>query len=140
MQTKISFSKASELLLQNTNKINSSSFVSIFQALNHVSFDDIKATRNAPAFSNSAMDGYVCQLKDINKKLTIQGSIFAGDMKRYTIKDNHCFKIMTGALLPQNFGCVVPFECACDSGDDFALMPKDYKQNQNCHHPMKHVK
>ena len=67
-------------------------FVSIQEAKNRVLFEDISANFDSPSFSNSALDGYVFAFKDKDEPLDIKGSIFAGDLREYTLNKNETYK------------------------------------------------
>jgi molybdopterin molybdotransferase len=132
MQKEITVNQASELIFKNTNIKNNFEYLPIEDCISKISCEDINAKRNAPAFDNSSMDGYALSSTQSGKKLPIVGTIFAGDLKTYTLKENECYKIMTGAKLPKNCDCIVPFENAIDSDDTFATMPLNLFNNQNC--------
>lgn len=89
---------------------NQTQEVNSFEALNHILAEDIIATRNLPAFSNSAMDGYV--VAQIQESYTLTQTILAGDIPPNSIPQGECFKIMTGAKIPDNAIAVIPFENA----------------------------
>ncbi|MBX7490474.1 molybdopterin molybdotransferase MoeA [Helicobacter turcicus] len=93
---------------KNTNQ--STEILPLLQAQNRILAQDIYAQKSLPSFDNSAMDGYALNVKDANKILKIQTSIFAGDSKAVTLEPRACAKIMTGAKIPQGANCVVPFE------------------------------
>ncbi|WP_291952654.1 molybdopterin molybdotransferase MoeA [Campylobacter sp.] len=86
--------------------------VNLTQALNRVIFEDIFIKKNLPAFDNSALDGYALNYQDKDNLLKIKGSILAGDNKNYSIEKNECYKIMTGAKIPQNANTILMFEDA----------------------------
>lgn len=110
----ISLKNAYEILLsqKHTNTIEE---IDIFHSLGKILAEDIIATRNLPAFSNSAMDGYV--VSEIAKSYKITHTILAGDMPPHTIPQGECYKIMTGAKTPSNALSVIPFENAHQEGE-----------------------
>lgn len=132
MKTFVKVEEAFKLILENTNIDSGFEYIPIEDALNRVCFEDVVAIRNAPPFSNSAMDGYALHSSDSGKTLPIAGAIFAGDNTDIEIQKGQCYKIMTGAILPSNCDCVVPFECAIDADDTKATMPDNLFTNQNC--------
>lgn len=109
----ISLKNAYEILLSQKHA-NSIEEVDIFHSLGRILAEDIIATRNLPAFSNSAMDGYV--VSEIAKSYKITHTILAGDTPPHTIPQGECYKIMTGAKTPSNALSVIPFENAHQEG------------------------
>lgn len=86
-----------------------------FEALNKILAQDLYCERNLPAFSNSAMDGYV--VSEIAQSYKITHTILAGDTPPHLIPKEECFKIMTGAKVPSNALLVIPFENTKLQGD-----------------------
>lgn len=84
--------------------------IDIFQCLKRVLAEDVFATVNLPAFSNSAMDGYV--VSEIAQSYKLTHTILAGEIPPSTIPQGECYKIMTGAKVPSNALAVIPFENA----------------------------
>lgn len=105
----INLKEAYEILLSQSMQ-NPIQEVGAFQSLGKILAQDIIATRNLPAFSNSAMDGYV--VSKIAKSYKITHTILAGDIPPHTIPQGECYKIMTGAKTPSNALAVIPFENA----------------------------
>ena len=101
-------------------------FVSIQEAKNRVLFEDISANFDSPSFSNSALDGYVFAFKDKDETLEIKGSIFAGDLREYTLNKNETYKIMTGAKIPKNADTVLMIEDELIK-DNKLIVKKDIK-------------
>ena len=110
----ISLKNAYEILLSQ-KRTKSIKEVDIFQSLGKILAEDIIATRNLPAFSNSAMDGYV--VSEIAESYKITHTILAGDTPPHTIPQGECYKIMTGAKTPSNALSVIPFENARQEGE-----------------------
>lgn len=82
------------------------------KGLNRVLVNSVTSNLNLPSFSNSAMDGYVFNASDINKKtLKCVGSIAAGDTASSTsLTEDTCIEIMTGAPIPLRGDTVIPVE------------------------------
>lgn len=110
----ISLKEAYKILLSQSMQ-NPIQEVGAFQSLGRILAQDIIATRNLPAFSNSAMDGYV--VSEIAKSYKITHTILAGDIPPHTIPQGECYKIMTGAKTPSNALSVIPFENARQEGE-----------------------
>lgn len=90
--------------------LNESELISLEEAKNRILAKDLYATKNLPSFDNAALDGYAFNYADINENLEIKGVIFAGDKEFYTIGKNECYKIMTGAKMPQNADTILMLE------------------------------
>jgi molybdopterin molybdotransferase len=131
MKEEIPLYEAFDLVLENIKVKENFEYLPIENSLNKICFEDINALRNAPAFNNSAMDGYALISSDFGKKISIVGTIFAGDINEYSLSLSNCYKIMTGAKLPSNCDCVLPFENAIDSDDSFVIVPDDLCANAN---------
>lgn len=87
--------------------------VDLFHAKGRVLSSDVKAVFDLPANDNTALDGYAFAYKDIKNPLFIKGSIFAGQTKMVEIKDNECYKIMTGAMMPKGADTILRLEDEC---------------------------
>ena len=85
-------------------------FLPLQECLGRFLAQDILCKKPLPAFDNSAMDGYAVNTADEGNKVKILQSVFAGDMQETTLNKNECVKIMTGAKIPKNANCVIPFE------------------------------
>jgi len=105
-----------------------SEWVSIYNCLGRVIARDIICTKNLPSFNNSALDGYAIKHEDTGEKLKISDTIFAGDSKQSQLKTGECYKIMTGAKIPDDVDTVVAFENAQMIGEDFVQIPNDVKK------------
>jgi len=105
----ISLSEAMALCLD-TTPLNITKNVFIYDALGEFLAEEIKATRNSPAFTNSAMDGFAFKHSDI-KKFKIVKTVYAGDkFEDFEIAPDECVKIMTGAKVPSSLDTVIPIE------------------------------
>jgi molybdopterin molybdotransferase len=93
-------------------------------ALNRIIATDIIAKRNAPVFTNSAMDGFAFKHSN-NKKLKVIKTIYAGDKyEDFEIKDNECVRIMTGAKVPEMLDTVIPIEKCLEITDEYIVIPE----------------
>jgi molybdopterin molybdotransferase len=125
----IGFYEARNIALRNVNKIVKKEVVDIKDALNRVLASDIFASRDLPPFDNSAMDGFAFRYKDINKRLKVVATIYAGDIVKPILKDSECYKIMTGAKVPRDSDIVVPIENCNLDGDYVEILNKPKKGN-----------
>ena len=127
---KISFSDALELCLKNVKPINTTENIFINEALNRVLAEDIIAKRDAPVFTNSAMDGFAFKHSNI-KKLKVIKTIYAGDKyEDFEIKEDECVRIMTGAKVPSTLDTVIPIEKCEEVNKDYIVIA-DIKKGAN---------
>jgi molybdopterin molybdotransferase len=96
-----------------------------------------------PPFANSAMDGYAVRAIDLEASaaLSLQGETLAGD-QRAVLKNGHCIRVTTGAILPEHADCVVMqencevlgnvirFQTKPKAGDFVRDAGEDFHQNQ----------
>ena len=123
MKQLISYEEAIDFIMSSITKKQSSSIKSIYDLDKDVLATDVKAFRDAPAFDNSAMDGYAIDSRDDSKSFKIDKSIFAGDYGDYEISKGLCAKIMTGAKMPIGADAVCPFEDALSLDGDIVTLP-----------------
>ncbi|MDP2654227.1 MAG: molybdopterin molybdotransferase MoeA [Candidatus Omnitrophota bacterium] len=75
--------------------------------------EDIFADRDLPAFDKSTMDGIAVCLASWEhgtRKFVLEGVQPAGQKAPRLKRNDGCFEIMTGAMLPEGCDCVVPIE------------------------------
>ncbi len=123
----VSYKEAINIALQSAQKRKKSEVVTIEEALYRVLSEDIYAVRDLPPFNNSAMDGYVFSYSQKEKKLKIIDTILAGDHKERRVNDGECYKIMTGAKVPESCDRVIPVELAAIEGD-YLIVNQDIKE------------
>lgn len=82
----------------------------IKDSLHRVLAEDIISDVDMPPFNKSAMDGYACKEKDLDKPLEIIESIPAGKTPEKRVKNGQCSEIMTGAPVPEGADCVIKVE------------------------------
>ena len=76
-------------------------------ALGYVVALDLIATMDAPAFDQSAMDGYAFRWEDGGKALLIDGAVAAGDDAEQTLQSGTARRIFTGGRIPDGANTVV---------------------------------
>ena len=90
--------------------------VSAFDAgnvLGLVTVDDTRSAAMLPRFTASAMDGYAVRAADVADApvtLPVIGDIPAGDTRRLSLEPGSCWRIMTGAPVPDGADAVVQVE------------------------------
>ena len=89
----------------------------LLEALGQVLAQDAEAAHDIPPLDNSAMDGYALQAASVSGasegspvRLSVIGSIAAGELPRETVVHGTAVRIMTGAPIPPGADSVVPFE------------------------------
>jgi len=126
----ISFSKALQESLKQVRSTTQTEYVSLENALSKVLAEDIKVIKDLPSFDNSAMDGFAYRYEERTKKLKIAKTIFAGDVIEPLLEANECYKIMTGAKIPNDVDTIAPFEkCVVEEG--FVRVPQNLPQGAN---------
>lgn len=104
----ISFNQAFEYSQQIASGIKpEADSVVISLASGHILLEQVKAPFPIPAFSKSAMDGFAVLESEKSEKLGIAGTIIAGDEHNLVIPPGKCYRIMTGAKIPENAGRVI---------------------------------
>ena len=121
------YQEALELALKNVTPTTNVETINIEDSLNRVLSKDIYALRDLPPYNNSAMDGYAFKYKDINNQLKVVSTILAGDIQNPILKQNECYKIMTGAKVPNDCDTIAPKEI-CKIFDKKIEIIKDIKQ------------
>ena len=82
-------------------------------ALGRVLAEDVRAERDVPPFTNSAMDGYAVRGADVERapaRLRVVGQIAAGSLADRAIGPGEAMRIMTGAPLPEGADTIVRVE------------------------------
>ena len=124
MLDKISFKEAFYKVIENINPTTLKKSVYVDNALGEFLAEDIIAKRDAPAFSNSAMDGFGFR-KSENKKLKVIKTIYAGDkFEDFEIRDDECVRIMTGAKVPKGVDTVIPIEKCIEVNEKYIVIPE----------------
>jgi molybdopterin molybdotransferase len=124
MLNDISLKEAFELVLENITPTTLTKTIPLNEALGEFLAKDIIAKRDAPAFSNSAMDGFGFKHSN-NKKLKIIKTIYAGDkFEDFELKEDECVRIMTGAKVPKNVDTVIPIEKCLKVTDEYIEIPE----------------
>ncbi len=124
----VSFDEAYTRVFNLVDSELSVEYVSLFDALSRVLAEDIICQKNLPSFNNSAMDGFAFNYKDIGKKLKVKKTIYAGKNIEPCLEKNECYKIMTGAKVPDDADTIIPFENCIEYDENYVILPKDIKK------------
>lgn len=115
------------LIYNEIKSINLKKTALLNEALNEICAKDIIAIKDLPCFDNSALDGYAFNHKNAGKTLKIKGIIYAGEKKEFHLKDDECYKIMTGAIMPKGADTVLRIEDA-NVKNDVLFLPNEIKK------------
>lgn len=124
LKTLISFNEALEILLSHAKPIEERELVNIEEVIGRVLAEDIIAPIDVPHFDRSAMDGYAVIAEDTYGAslhnpvtLTLSGSVMTGEIPEGGVKKGKCFKVATGAMIPNGADSVVILEDTEIMGD-----------------------
>jgi len=98
----IDYRQAQQLVLQQAHSFGHEE-VPLEKAFGRVLAEPIYADRDYPPFPRATMDGYALRYNDLEtgiRKFTIAETVFAGDNPIRMLKEGECYKIMTGAAVP----------------------------------------
>lgn len=124
----VSFNEAIRLSLSLASNKPDVVWVSIFDALGRTLAREITCKKNLPSYNNAAMDGFAFKHQEGLSELHIKATIFAGNVVEACLSENECYKIMTGAKVPDDANTIIPFE-DCISYDDLkAVLPTSIKK------------
>jgi molybdopterin molybdotransferase len=95
--------------------------VELLESRDRVLAEEVRAVRDVPPFTNSAMDGYALRASDIGSasperpvELILVGEVRAGAAAGMAVDQGSAIRIMTGAMLPEGADAVVRIE---DTGE-----------------------
>jgi len=127
----LSFHEAYENAIAHAKPISEREIVSITDALGRILSKTVIAKKNLPSFNNSAMDGFAFKASDAGKRLNVARIIYAGEIPEASLGEGECYRIMTGAQLPEDVDTVVPIEDCENVTDDTVTIPLDIKEGSN---------
>ncbi|HEY6900622.1 MAG TPA: hypothetical protein VI233_08265, partial [Puia sp.] len=105
----IDFRHAQTLLLEQARSFGHEE-VPLAEAFGRVLAEPIYADRDYPPFPRATMDGYALRYADLEKgirRFKVVETIYAGGMPVQAIHEGECFKIMTGAAVPESADIVI---------------------------------
>ena len=105
------YKEALELILSSANVLATEK-VELRNTLKRVLAVDVFHDMDMPPFNKSAMDGFACRRSEIANELEVVETIYAGKSPEKQIGENQCYKIMTGAVVPEQADCVFKKEDA----------------------------
>lgn len=129
----ISYEQALELILNEAHGFGSE-ILPLEQSLGRILNETVFSDRDYPPFNRASMDGIALEYDeklDISQHFTIFDTIFAGKSCELALEKNQCFKIMTGAAVPETANCVVRNEDCKFDGDKVYITIPPTKKFQN---------
>jgi molybdopterin molybdotransferase len=126
------YEDALELLLENTEPLPTEK-IFLWNTLDRVLAEDIKADTDKPPFDNSAMDGYAVRSEDISEvpaRLRLVGEAPAGGDADIRVEKGTAVRIFTGAPIPEGADTVVPVEFTKLEGE-YVLVEKSLRKGAN---------
>jgi len=124
----LTLNEAKSALLNLAKPLHVKQIVPLEAALGQISASSILCQKNLPSYNNSALDGFAFRHKEGLENLQIVATIYAGDTQEPILKPNQCYKIMTGAKVPEDADTIVPFEGTIAYTDSQVTLPKKIKK------------
>jgi molybdopterin molybdotransferase len=121
----VEFNQAFFKALKKAKATIKTEIIAIDNAVGKVVSSDIKVCKNLPAYNNAALDGFAFRYEDRGKRLKVVKVIYAGDVVEPMLGEGECYKIMTGAKVPDDATSLVAIENAIDFDGDFVTVPSD---------------
>ncbi len=117
-------SDALSAIIKATKPLIETERLSLSDALNRITAEDIYSPLSVPPFANSAMDGYALHTDDLKTRssLTLVGKAFAGAPFNGELKKGECIRIMTGAEIPKGANAVIMQEETEINGDEITFL------------------
>jgi molybdopterin molybdotransferase len=105
----VSFQEAQEIVLAEARSFGTEE-VMLGGAFGRVLVEKIRADRDYPPFPRATMDGYALRYADLvqgTRRFGVVETVFAGSQAVCRIRSGECYKIMTGAAVPQDADLVI---------------------------------
>lgn len=116
-QSLLGFAEARQIVLNQSRTFGTEKIL-LNDCLGRILAEPVMADRDYPPFNRAAMDGYALSLKDLEKgirRFSIAETIFAGDIPGKVLSEKQCYKIMTGAAVPEPADIVIRKEDSSES-------------------------
>lgn len=127
----LEYKQAVQTSLDYVHDLKTTEFIHLQHSIGRVFAKDVLCVKNLPSFDNSAMDGFAIRYSDSGKKLKLKATIFAGDDVKPCLGENECYKIMTGAKIPQDADTIIPIEETISFDGTFVEIPKEVKKGNH---------
>jgi molybdopterin molybdotransferase len=106
----LNFYEARKALLDIVTPLSQTTYVSLKEALGRIASKEVICAKNLPSYDNAALDGFAFKFDDKESVLRIKATIYAGDIQAPVLEKGECYKIMTGAKVPEDADTIVAFE------------------------------
>ena len=132
MKSFISLEEAINILNDNVEHLDVEE-VNLIDGIKRVLAKDIYSTINNPPFDKSAMDGYAVIADDskLKDKIKVIDKVFAGSLCESIVTSKTSVRIMTGAPMPSGANAVIKQEDVTLSDDNYIILNKSVKENEN---------
>lgn len=130
----ISVDEALNLILSRTLPVKAEE-IPLAAACGRILAEPVRADRDAPPFDRVTMDGIAVHssMLETTSSFPIE-NIQAAGLPPYRLVDKtKCIEVMTGAILPENTNCVIPYEQINISDGVAFLNSADHQALQNIH-------
>lgn len=127
----LEYQQAVQTSLEHVNELKTTEFIHLQHTIGRVFAKDVVCVKNLPSFNNSAMDGFAIKHSDAGKKLKIKAVVFAGDNFEAILEENECYKIMTGAKVPEDADTIIPIEEVQSFDGKFVEIPQEVKKGNH---------
>lgn len=124
----LTLNEAIKALVELAKPLHVKRIIPLEMALGQVSATDILCQKNLPSYNNSALDGFAFAHEAGLETLEIIATIYAGNVQDPILKPNQCYKIMTGAKVPEDADTIVPFESALNYTQTHVTLPPKIKK------------
>ena len=129
----INYQEALSIILKQSASFGEEN-IFIDEALDRVLAEDILSDRDLPPFNRSAMDGIALNFMDLEngiREFNLVETIFAGQASTKKINTAECYKIMTGAAVPNGANVVIRIEDILYHDQVFKVLTDDFGVFQN---------
>jgi molybdopterin molybdotransferase len=122
----ISFQEAQEIVTSQARSFGTEEII-LDGAFRRVLAEPIRADRDYPPFPRATMDGYALKYDDLERgtrRFRVVETLFAGSEAGRQIGNGECYKIMTGAAVPEDADMVIRREDV-EEGDEVEVERKN---------------
>lgn len=119
-------------LISSLPALNKVETVTLNASLGRVLAQNIIADTDLPPFNKSAMDGYACRQNDLPGPLIIRGEIAAGTFTGNKLETGNCYRIFTGAPVPDGADCVIMQEYTEQDSKGNVIFTQPSSKNNIC--------
>ncbi|SOE21548.1 molybdopterin molybdochelatase [Spirosomataceae bacterium TFI 002] len=130
----ISVAKAEEIVLSKASSFGIEK-VELLASQNRMLAESIYADRDFPPFDRVTMDGIAIDSKAYKsgqRTFLVEGVQYAGDCLKSLQNPQHCFEVMTGAVLPLGTDSIIRYE-EVEIANGNATLGENIKLNVNIH-------